>query len=226
MALPTNRGFVPLRRPSAVAPLPSRVQVENFGTRTADAPAQGRPAAPRPALTSLPTQSREVFTAEKLDPEATARALNALQARIAESTAQSRANPFASGQLFQNVPLVSTLAKGTTAQRPAAGGLPEGFVYFDETLEVPLWLFGGDWVESDSTVIAAASTADMATTDINHGFGTPAVGVLVANVRDAVIHNVPQLVLSNDATDNTIARIWFSYTPLSASPAADFYLYR
>jgi len=46
-----------------------------------------------------------VFTAKNLDPAATARALNAIQTKIAESTAQARANPFAAGQLFQGVPL-------------------------------------------------------------------------------------------------------------------------
>jgi hypothetical protein len=99
-------------------------------------------------------------------------------------------------------------------------------LYFDETVSAPRWLKGGNWVSSSGTTIAAASSGELSTTIIDHGFGSPVVGVLVTNVKNAVIHTAPQLVLYDDETDNNVARIWFSYTPLSASSTADFYLYR
>ncbi len=64
-----------------------------------------------------------MFTAEKLDPQATARALNSLQSKIAESTAQARANPFAAGQLFQGVPLEGT----TESTGEVSFDVPHGF---------------------------------------------------------------------------------------------------
>lgn len=155
-----------------------------------------------------------------------ARALNSLQTKIAESTAQARANPFASGQLFQNVPLVGTLVSGPTASRPPSDGLPEGFSYFDETLGEPLWLAAGNWVLADGTIDVAASAGALATTNIDHGFGSPAVGVIITNVKNAVIHTLPRLVLYGDEKDNNVAQISFSYSELATAPTADFYLYR
>lgn len=172
MAIPVNRGFVALRRASNAAPLPSRIQTEDFGTSAANTATTGRPPAPRPALTTSTAQAKEVFTAEKIaDPQSVARALNALQTKIAESTAQARANPFANGQLFQNVPVSTTIV-------------------------------------------------------IDHGFGVFVVGVIITNARRASITSSPRLVLYEDDRDNNSARIELTFTGLSASPTADFYLFR
>ena len=231
--LPANRAGKGLGG-VAQAPLPSRVQADSFGSRKAQAAggslATGRAPLPRPVVTTPGTaQAKERFVTTKdgqLDAAAVTQALNNLQSKVAASTAQARANPFGNGQLFQNVSLSGTLASGTTAQRPSDDGLPDGFPYYDLTLAKPLWLFGGVWIDAAAAGAGAASAGTLSTTNIEHGFGEPVSGVLITNVKNAVISTAPRLVLAGNSADNNIARVWFSYMPLGdGDPTADFYLY-
>lgn len=43
--------------------------------------------------------------------------------------------------------------KGTTAQRPTLSPNESGFVYYDTTVEKPIWWTGVKWVSSDGTDI-------------------------------------------------------------------------
>jgi hypothetical protein len=227
-SLPTNRGPTQLGGP-APAPLPTRVQGGSFGTQPA-APAggtitQGRLPQPRPAITSGPSQGRESFSAGELGPSV-ARALNEIQSKVADSTAQARANPMGNGRLFQGVTITGTPTAGTLASRPGRTGLPNGFMYFITTLEKPIWLSGTNWVDATGAVAYPASGFSLLTTKVDHGFGRPAAGVLITNVQNAVIQTAPRLVLEGDSTDNNTARIWFAYAPLSTEdPVADIYVY-
>ncbi len=226
-SLPSNRGAPKFGlRPQA--PIPSRVQLDNFGSRQAAVSGAGRPSPAPPEIKSLGrAQGKERFVSQKdkLDAPAVARALNAIQAKVAESTAQARANPLANGRLFQNVKITGTPTSGNTASRPPRTSLPTGFMYFDTTLAQPLWLSGTNWVDSSGSVVSAAGAGALVTTAIDHGFGTPAIGFLLLNVQNAVVHG-GRIAPAGDSTDDNTVRLSLLYSPLSSSPIlADLYVY-
>lgn len=192
-------------------------------------PSASRPPQPRPSITTQGSaQARESFATRdgKLDATAVSRALSSIQAKVADSTAQARANPLGNGHLFQGVQIVGSPTAGPTADLPGWDGLPDGFMFFDTTAMKPHWLLGTDWVDATGFVAYGANSDPLATTAIAHGFGTPAAGFLITNVQHAVIQNVPRLVLAGDSTDNNVARIWIAYLPLSTgTPTVDVYVF-
>lgn len=230
MALPVNRGIAAQGIVGSTV-LPEKVKADNFGERQAATTglAQGRAPQPRPVVvTTSATQAKEKLSLTgEFSASSVERALSSLQQKIAASTAQARALPFANGKLFQGVTLASTLGAGTTSQRPPDDGLPDGFLFYDLTIAKPLWLFGGVWIDAAGASAGAASAGALATTNISHGFGTPASGVFVTNVQNAIVQCPPKLVLTGGVEDNTIARVWFSYLPAEqGTPTADFYIYQ
>jgi hypothetical protein len=114
------------------------------------------------------------------------------------------------------------------AERPGRTDLPQGFLFFDTTFNIPLWLNDTNWVDATGATVAAASGFSLTTTAIEHGLGAPASGFIITNVQNAVIRDVPRIVPAGNSTDNNTVRIWLSYAPLSSvTPAtADFYVYR
>lgn len=214
--------------------LPAKVQQGAFGTRSG-APAggslqSGRVAPPRPALIQRGTaQGREHFvtTDGKIDPVAIGYAINELQVKVRESTAQTRANPMADGLFFQNVPISGPLVTGTSSQAPNTTDATIGYPYFDTTLGKPLWFSGGNWVTATGAVQYAGTAGSMTLTSIEHGFGAPAVGLLITNVSNGLLRAAPQIILAGNSSDNSIVRFWVPiYQNVGKQLTADVYVFR
>ena len=214
--------------------LPVRVQQGAFGTRDA-APAggtitAGRLATPRPALVQRGTaQGEERFVTKEgeLDAFAVARALNQAQRNIDNSTAAARANPTATGHLFQGVKLQGPLMTGSSAAAPPSTGLPVGYQYWNTDTHKPNYYDGaGQWRDSAGTVLGAASSAAATYTIIEHGFGAAATGIIITNVSGGVIGATHKIVPAGDATDKQRVRIWTPVLPdTGATLTADVYVF-
>lgn len=237
MGLPVNRSGAPLvGTRTASAPIPGKVQLGDFGNRSA-APVggtlvNGRTAAPRPTLVQKGKASgQENFVHNEtggLDPNNVSRALKQLQSNIDNATAQARANPLANGQLFQNVPLSGPLTVGLTANTPSQTGLPPGFMYLNTTLNKPLYLISGNWVDASGATAYAASNGTAQYTTVEHGFGAPAVGFIITNVANAILQGTPQIIAFGDSRDKSLVRIWtpFYYAAINGiPPTVDIYVF-
>ena len=213
--------------------LPTRIQQGAFGTRDA-APAggtivAGRQLTPRPALTQRGSaQQLERFITKKgeLDPFAVTRALNEAQRNIADSTAAARANPTATGHLFQGVKLQGPLLAGTSSQAPNRSDARIGQQFFDTTLVIPLFFNNNNWNTASGPVQYAAAAGNPTYTIIEHGFGVAAAGVLITSVKGGVVAGPPKLVPAGDSTDLQRVRFWMPILPDGGSTlTADVYVF-
>lgn len=95
---------LPTVRPSVTSSqLPNRVQGAPFGTDSASDPSKSLAAGAPSILQPGPAQAHEQFSAGPDIHPAVARALNQLQRNIAEAIGQSKGDPTAAKQLFENV---------------------------------------------------------------------------------------------------------------------------
>lgn len=211
--------------------LPSRVQLGTYGGASAasstGALGTGRPAPPRPEiLLKGEVQARERFIASENMSSDVARALNDLQRKIDDSTSPSRANPFVSGRLFQNVTVSGPKASGPSSGVPNTNGLALGFMYWDTTLNKPAFLQGPNWVDGAGTVLYAATVGTATFTVLNHGLASAPTGFLITAVNNGELRATPRFVPFGTSADNTQIRLFLPYIQWGTAPVqVDVYVF-